>query len=71
MKRKKTQKKHHIRSSRHEHKKTKKYDEDEETEVFELATGENSPMFWGDVDKKLLKKHSQSKTMRAKKRRRN
>lgn len=50
--------------------------DDEESEVFELATGENAPMFWGDVDKKLLhnrtlKRKMNTRTQNKKKQRRN
>ena len=54
----------------------KKEDENEDDDVFELATGTNAPMFWGDVDKKLLhnrthKRKMNARTQTKKKRRRN
>ncbi|MBM3282558.1 MAG: hypothetical protein FJY86_04455 [Candidatus Diapherotrites archaeon] len=49
------------------HRRIKREEDNEEDDVFELATGENAPMFWGDVDKKLLHHRVQIK----KKRRRN
>lgn len=57
------------------HSRKKKEDENEDDDVFELAVGENSPMFWGDVDKKLLhnrthKRKQNNHTVAKKKRRR-